>query len=232
MHLERTLTALANASPQRLYISIDGPRDEHPEDMDAVAATVQVAKDFSRDFPSSLLTSTTNGGVGAGVLRGLDWFFDQVPRGIVIEDDVCIQAGSLQLAGLLLQRFEDDESVGSVTLFNAVPKSRIGMPSSTVRFSNLASSQYWGTWGNRWQRRMRADSDWRSAAPQTTLTRVGGTRFAHHWSTTMEAAEANGSVSWEHLWLMTHWEAGWCVANTNDNFSVHEGFDREAYQFT
>ena len=150
---------------------------------------------------------------------------------MILEDDVCIAPGSLELMSDLLERFRGDESVGSVTLFNPVPPSRMSDPKATFRFSALPSSQYWGTWSNRWDARVRSLDHWGELVG-STLEDAGGAAFAREMRRQLDLESQTGHPSWEYLWLVTHWARGWKSVNANLNASKHIGFGTGASNST
>lgn len=226
--LLQTLETVRTARPSAVFVSIDGPRPDVSEDRAMVDQTLEVACNFRWPCPSRLLAAQTNGGVGSGVVRGIDWFFKHESSGIIIEDDVLIEPESLRLAGLLLQRFESRKNVGSISLFNPVPRSRLTAPTNEVRLSRLPSSQYWGTWRDRWAQLPPQDSDLLGLVSSEYLTRLGGHRFAEEWRRAIERAKDDGAISWEHRWITAHWHREWFSVTTTPNYSTHLGFGPDA----
>lgn len=226
--LFETLAALKVNRPGKVYIHIDGPRDSVPEDASAVAACLEVANRFVWDCPSEIRLLPQNGGLGLGVLKGITWFFEHETKGIILEEDVIIAPNSLFLAGLMLQEFAHDPEVGSVTLFNAVPQRVQSQPECLLRFSKIPSSQYWGTWKDRWLQTIELSSITLQTNSRAELVGVGGERFAEFWVDSLGSVIANRQLSWEHGWILTHWMNSWKSVVSNKNFAVHNGFDAEA----
>ncbi|MDA9016940.1 hypothetical protein N9J11_01220 [Actinomycetota bacterium] len=226
--LYETLTALKVNGPGKVYIHIDGPRYGVAEDATAVAACLEVANQFIWECPSEIRLLPENGGLGLGVLKGINWFFEHETNGIILEEDVLIAPNSLFLAGLMLQEFAHDSEVGSVTLFNAVPERVQSQPESLLRFSKMPSSQYWGTWKDRWVQTIELSSITLQTNSRAELVGVGGERFAEFWVDSLGSAMADKQISWEHAWILTHWINNWKSIVSNKNFAVHNGFGATA----
>lgn len=80
------LEQLPSDRVSRVYISIDGPRDDSRA---AVAETVAVARAFaaSAPFPVYVHALPQNVGVAANVLGALEWMLRFEERGVLLEDD-------------------------------------------------------------------------------------------------------------------------------------------------
>ena len=222
--LYETLAALKVNRLGKVYIHIDGPRYGVAEDAAAVAACFEVANQFTWDCPSEIRLLPQNGGLGLGVLQGINWFFEHETKGIILEEDVIIAPNSLFLAGLMLQEFAHDPEVGSVTLFNAVPQKVQSQPESLLRFSKIPSSQYWGTWKDRWVQTIELSSITLQTNTRAELEGVGGERFAESWIDSLGSAITDSQLSWEHGWILTHWINSWKSVVSSKNFAVHNGF--------
>ena len=74
--------------PERLFIAADGPRS----DRQGEAALCQQTQDniltgIDWECEVSTLFRTNNLGCGKAVSSAIDWFFDYVEEGIILEDD-------------------------------------------------------------------------------------------------------------------------------------------------
>jgi len=227
--LKQTLLAVCQQNPSKIYVSLDGANPQKPNDQEKVAAVRDLLRDFPWTCEHHVRTSETNGGVFHGVLAGIDWFFEHETSGMILEDDVLIAPGSQQFAGILLKELEPDSNVGSISLFNPVPPKSITDRQSSYRFSQLPSSQYWGTWRDRWEKStlLRQLSIGTKQEVLMGLETIDDQRFRNYWKKMM--AEYPGTtVCWEDLWIFTHWTQRWSAAYTNSNYSIHEGFNAEA----
>jgi hypothetical protein len=227
-HLRQALDAIVAGDARRIYVSIDGPRAWIDADAEAVTAVRAVAEEFAKNHPVSILRSAKNGGTGLGVLRGIDWFFEHEEYGLIIEDDILIAPESLLLASELLSQYQKDLTVGSITLFNAVPSRRLLNPQDTVRRSLLVSSWYWGTWRDRWRSRVESSLNWRCIVDLDRLRMLGGNRFVEVIENVQDNYSEDENSVWESFWVLSHWANGWDVITTNRNYAVSLGFDEGA----
>lgn len=227
--LEKCLAAVAKAQPRRVYVSIDGPRPNVPDDLVSVDGCHRVAQRFARHVDTEIVVAESNGGTGLGLLRGIDWFFDNEEYGMVIEEDLLISPESLSLAKRLLVKYRRSPDVGSVTLFNAVRPQHLMSPHAPVRLSHLPSSWYWGTWRDKWRARLDvAPEGWDHGADICRFFPDASPRFSKAIAYGFGNLSQEDLSTWEGLWTLTNWQQGWYTAVTNRNYVVSLGFDNSA----
>jgi hypothetical protein len=225
--LQQAFEAVRRGRPGAVYVSGDAPRPGVESDIPAIDRTWEMIESFEWECPVFLRRSQAHGGLIHGVHAGISWFLENAGEGVILEDDVKVDPKSLEFMSVLLDRYRDDHTVGTVTLFNSVPRRRITHPDDGYRFSRLASSQYWATWRDRWVQYVPDLTHWRSQLGVDGLSRLGNEAFVKYWSMRFDnTGDAGGS--WETRWLYSHWLHEWSVVNSNRNYSLHMGFTHEA----
>lgn len=112
------IAALRPARPRRLYIAVDGPREDRPGE---AALCEDVRRCVSLvDWPceTKTLFREKNLGCKHGVSQAISWFFENEPEGIVLEDDCRPSPAFFAFATDMLARYRDDGRVGAVCGFN------------------------------------------------------------------------------------------------------------------
>lgn len=148
---ERTLAAIRDAKPRELFLVVDGPRADRPDDVETCAATRAVLETI--DWPCEVHRryAASNIGLEANVELGLDWVFSQADRAIVLEDDCVPNATFFRYVSELLERYAEDDRIWQVSGSGlGVPEELFGRDS--YAFTAWASVWGWGTWADRWQR--------------------------------------------------------------------------------
>jgi hypothetical protein len=238
--VRRTLAAIREAAPERVFLVADGPRADRPDDAALCAETRAVFDEIDWPCQVERRFSEVNLGVEGNVELGLDWVFAQVPEALIFEDDCTPDPTFFRFAEELLDRYRDDRRVWQVA------GNRHGVPTrlykgNSYAFSTWASVWGWATWADRWQRHRAVfprDHVRRSAAdagdapvrtvpavpaPGTLVTRAGQRHFA-------EAAQSSDVVThgWDkHWWLTIMTEGGMCIAPSG-NLVVNSGFGEDA----
>ena len=231
-HTRRTLAAIRTARPERLFLAVDGPRVDRPDDVEQVAA-VRAALD-EVDWPCRVERrySATNLGCEGNVETGLDWVFSQVPDAIVLEDDCVADPTFFTYATELLERYRDDPRVWQVA-GNSHGMSSALFAGDSYRFAAWASVWGWATWADRWQGHRAAfprdhrgpdgDAPVRTTPPapraELLVTRAGRQHFT-------EAAHSTDVVrhGWDKQWWITMMTEGGLAATPATNMVENVGF--------
>jgi hypothetical protein len=231
-HTARSLDAIRQARPERIFMLADGPRDDRPEDQ-ALCRQVREVMD-TVDWPCEVQRrySEVNLGCEGNVETGLDWVFGQTPDAVIIEDDCVADPTFFAYAAELLERYRAEPAVWQIAGGgHGVPAPYFGEDS--YRFAAWASVWGWATWADRWQRHRAIfprdhqgpDGDapvrMRPAVPRTGLlvTKGGRAHFA-------EAASSDDIIrhGWDKQWWLTMMTEGGLAATPAVNMVQNVGF--------
>lgn len=143
------LKVLQTLKPQCLYVHCDGPRDNKEAD----SSNVQEVRRLVREmvvWPCDLHLSfeEKNLGCGKGPAASMSWFFSEVEKGIILEDDCVPHMDFFMYCQELLERYRDDTRIGVIsgTCFtNDVDHV------FSYRYSAYAGIWGWATWKRTWE---------------------------------------------------------------------------------
>jgi hypothetical protein len=237
----RTLAAIREAAPERLFLVADGPRADRPDDAAKCAETRAVFDEV--DWPCDVQRrfSEVNLGVEGNVELGLDWVFSQAPEAVVFEDDCTPDPTFFPYAVELLDRFRDDPRIWQISGNRHSVPQRLFRDGDSYAFTSWASVWGWGTWADRWHKHRAAfprDHVRRSAtdagdapvrttpavpAPGTLVTRGGRRHFA-------EAAQSSDVVThgWDKHWWLTMLTLGGLAVSPSVNMVENVGWGADA----
>lgn len=198
--------AIRKARPPRLYIAADGPRPDHPRDVERVARVRTLAT--AVDWPCEVRTlfRETNLGCRLAVSGGLDWFFEQEACGLVLEDDCLPSPSFFGFSQAMLERYRDDERVMSVCGTQIYPRRPF---SCSYSFSHYAQMWGWATWRRAWLKYDRGLEQW----PRYRAGRCRGlpldSWFARYvWASKFERVRAGLLDTWDYQWIFSCWISG------------------------
>lgn len=149
-HTRRVLEAIMAARPKDLYVFQDGAREGNENDAGKCAEVRQVVEALTKGTDVVLHTnySDRNLGCGAGPMTGIDWFFNQVEMGIVMEDDCLPHPDFFGYCEELLSRYKDD---GKVLFINATLYDDRWQCEASYGFSRYMVTGAWAGWRRTWQ---------------------------------------------------------------------------------
>ncbi len=233
---ERTLAAIRAVEPQQLFLVVDGPRADRPDDEELCAQTRAVLAGVDWDCEVHRRYAEANLGLECNVETGLDWVFSQVDGAVVLEDDCVADPSFFRYAEQLLARFADDRRVWQISGSGlGVPRRFFG--DDSYAFTAWASVWGWATWADRWQRHRQVfPRDHRGPAgdapvrtvpaqpePGLLVTRSGRRHFA-------EAARSSDTIThgWDKHWWLTMMTEGAFAVSPAVNLVENVGWGPDA----
>lgn len=144
----RVFEAIRNVRPAELFIAADGPRTGFKDDAVNCEATRAVVS--SIDWPCDVkrLFRDSNLGCGQAVSSAIDWFFDHVQQGVILEDDCLPHPDFFAYCATLLERYSTDSRVRMITGTNFCGSA--GRNGHSYFFSRHFSVWGWATWRRAW----------------------------------------------------------------------------------
>ena len=144
------IDAVRSAKPARLYVAVDGPREERPDEAVRCAEVRECVKLV--DWPCEVKTrfSDVNRGCQMGPVSAINWFFEHEESGIVLEDDCRPTIDFLRFASEMLVRYREDERIGLIAGFNAFNLQ--SDPQTSYHFSEHLDIWGWASWRRVWQK--------------------------------------------------------------------------------
>lgn len=90
------INRVIDSGASRIYVSLDGPNHDNPEDVALCESTKQVVQQFAKSFSGDFYVSISEVNLGSAenVIRSLDWFFSHENFGLILEDD-CLPDASI-----------------------------------------------------------------------------------------------------------------------------------------
>lgn len=219
----RALAALRSIEPPTMFVAADGPRAGHPGD----AANCAKVRDLigTIDWPCEVhrLEHDENLGLQVAMVTAVDWFFANVDRGVVLEDDCLCHPDFFALAEVVLDRHADDPSVAFVTATNLAPDRSFG--DGSWFYASGGNVWGWATWRRAW------------SGHRTVIERWGAVRddvarrpspVARSLVRKADEAAARGVWSWARAWHTAVLASGARVVVPARNLVRNVGFGPDA----
>jgi hypothetical protein len=219
----RVFEAIRQARPPRLYVAADGPRADRPAEARACADVRRIATAVDWPCEVSTLLRDTNLGCRLGVSQGIDWFFEQEPEGVVLEDDVLPLPGFFTYCDELLERHRDDARVASVSGCSLIAD-RYRAPHSYF-YSRQDHVWGWAGWRRSWRHYDVAMATWPEWDRDGGLLRLldGDRCAADYWSEVFNRAWRGEVDTWDYQWKYACWSRGLLHALPQNNLTLNLG---------
>lgn len=161
-HTEKVMGAILAAQPQELYVFQDGAREGNADDLKKCAEVRQVVEKLTSETKVSLHTyySLENLGCGPGPARGITWFFENVEKGIIMEDDCLPDPTMFFFYEYLLEKYAKDDSVFMITATNVFRKWKSHRSSYFFSKNGASPMGCWAGWSKYWTKFDYSLSSW------------------------------------------------------------------------
>jgi hypothetical protein len=143
-----TFQAVREYQPKQLYVACDGPRSSREGEEALCREVRQIATQVDWDCEVKTLFRDENLGCEVAVSSAISWFFSQVERGIILEDDCVPDPSFFTYCAEMLERFRDDARIGCITGNNFQFGRKYG--TASYYFSKYFHCWGWGTWKRSW----------------------------------------------------------------------------------
>ncbi|EED35468.1 methyltransferase FkbM [Luminiphilus syltensis NOR5-1B] len=225
------MEVLRKVRPRELYLVGDGPRPDRGEAERALVNQARtVATDVDWDCEIHVKFYEDNVGGPTAGFEGISWFFCNVDKGIVLEDDNVPTLSFFRFCDELLELYREDERVGCIT-GNNFQSRKIG--GASHYFSKYSHCWGWASWSNSWAgctlepefwRELKRSRQWMEWLPDSVER--------SYWDGIFDALSSGSKVHWDYAWMLWLWKRGALIATPNSNLVTNIGFDESAQNTT
>ena len=93
---QKVFDAIKKAKPKQIFVAADGPREDKEGEKEKCEQARKVIEKIDWDCKVKTLFRDKNLGCKVAVSSAIDWFFENVEEGIILEDD-CLPSQSFFL---------------------------------------------------------------------------------------------------------------------------------------
>lgn len=188
---------IKSVRPSTLLLWQDGPRNNHPEDIDNIKKCRMIAESVDWECTIYKNYHDENMGCDPSTYLSHKWAFSIVDKCIILEDDIVPAKSFFYFCKELLDKYENDSRIDRIcgqTLYGGIPDKRY-----SYFFSRSGSSWGWATWkrtADAWQ------TDYAFLKDDYYLD-LGRKRFGNsRYKTSVKTAKMRadeGIPYWEHI---------------------------------
>jgi hypothetical protein len=227
--LLKILEVIQQINPSKIYIASDAAKSDNPDDLKKNEAVKKCIESFP--FSCEVVTNfqKENLGCGKGPKAAIDWFFKHEEIGIILEDDCLPDVSFFEFCRSLLQTYENDYRIMSISGNNYL-SNNINI-SSSFYFTKYPNIWGWATWRRAWKLMDWEMNDYIKFINQNTLSEYVNTQSEFwYWKKIFDNVYNNESAieCWDYQWLYSIWKNhGYGIAPAV-NLVKNIGFDDDA----
>ena len=196
----QTARAVADIGYGEVYVGVDGPRRDSASDAALIEQSVDAAKFALGHRIRGVLRQTSNLGCAAAVPTAIDWFFQHVESGLILEDDCIPTAQAAEFVETGLAQYRASESVYLVSCGSFTAPQ--GSPAAFLtRFPHLWG---WATWRDKWQL-LQAQGDVIAGARRSSLWQTFSPLERRDWKNMLSLSTGDSPTTWDYGLLARLW---------------------------
>lgn len=224
------LNEIRKLKPKQLFIASDGPRDGVIGEDEKVKKVRELFKDIDWDCEVKTLFREKNGIHNLSISSAVSWFFDQVPEGIVLEDDCLPHPSFFRYCEELLQKYRNDKSVMMICGANFQQGNKRG--NNSYYSAKIGSSWGFASWQRAWQHYDITMSSFPEFKQEGQIKNIfDNKKIQEYWLDIFEKVH-NGTVkAYDYPWIYAIWANGGLVLSPNVNLISNIGFGKDALTY-
>ena len=142
--VRKVIASIRTARPSKIFIAQDAPRPNRPDDVENCRlARETTLAEIDWDCEIKTLFQEKNLGAGKGCAAAIQWFFENVEEGIVLEDDDLPEPSFFPYCAELLDKYRNDTRVMHIAGYNPLLKP---VSDDSYYFSKLMHCWGFATW--------------------------------------------------------------------------------------
>jgi hypothetical protein len=219
----KVLEAIKKYKPKFLYISNDGPRPDNIKDQHGIREVRKLINEFiDWDCEVKKLYREENLGCKFGVINSINWFFENVEEGIVLEDD-CLPAPSFfPYCEQLLEKYRHHNEImmisGDYFSLNACSND------DSYYFTKHFHIWGWASWRRAWKKYEVEMKDWPNLANDLKNELKFENRVWKSYRKALNKAFHKKIDAWDYQWLFTGWKNNGLAICPTTNLISNIGF--------
>ena len=147
---EEVFNAIKIAKPPKLFVAADGPRNGQKDDVAKCEQTRAIINQVDWTCEVKVLYQSQNLGCRMAVSSAIDWFFQNVEEGIILEDDCLPHPDFFFFCETLLAKYRHESSVMHISGDNF--QFGVQRGPNSYYFSRISHIWGWASWRRAWQK--------------------------------------------------------------------------------
>lgn len=214
--------------PSSFYIAADGPR-KSKENEDKKCKEVREFIITHIDWPCEVKTlfREENLGCGHAISSAITWFFTNVEKGIILEDDCVPSLSFFSYCETLLEKYKNNENIFHISGHNPFTISKDVKES--YYFSPYQHCWGWATWKRAWDHYSYGINHTEELFDnRKTRKRVGGKIACDYWARIFTRMEKHEIDTWDYQWTYAILKNQGICINPKNNLVKNIGFQADA----
>lgn len=224
---EKVFQRIHELQPRYLYVSADGPRAHKENEKELCESARKIIEKVDWDCEVKTHFSEINLGCKVGVSSGINWFFEHVENGIILEDDCLPDLSFFSFCEVMLEKYKHDERIMHIGGTNF--QDGIIRGSGSYYFSRITHVWGWATWRRAWKKYDAAISSFSDIVNSNQFAGLfPNERVRKYWLKNFDLVHSNKKDTWDVQWMYTVSINHGLTIVPNNNLVSNIGFELDA----
>lgn len=197
----KIIKQISKVRPRYLFLAADGPRETILDDQEnCIKAREIVMNSIDWDCKVSTLFRENNLGCAKAVSQAINWFFDHVEKGIILEDDCYPNIDFFYYSQFMLNYYEGrDDNILHITGTNPLVESE---NIDSIFFTKYTNVWGWATWKYAWNK---FNFNTIKIEPENVDYYKFSKMESEYWNNISISLIENKVDSWAYRWQFSVW---------------------------
>lgn len=199
--INETFSYIRKAKPEKLFVAIDGPRENRAGEDKLVNDVKKIVKVIDWACEVHYKYNDTNLGAEITVSSAVSWVLENEDYVIVLEDDIIAPISFFNFAQDMLYKYKDDESIYMISSCQTTP---IELPNDEdYLFGIYGHTWGWATWKRAWVKFNLSVNDFDDFLKSRKIDELSLTnKEKKYWYKLVKKMRDNGegNNNWDYCW--------------------------------
>ncbi|CAM4096214.1 hypothetical protein [Gillisia limnaea] len=225
---QKVFEEIKKQKPKYLFVAADGPRENINDDFEKCTSARKIVLDgIDWDCEVKTLFRKENLGCGKGVSLAINWFFENVEQGIILEDDCLPNHSFFSFCEVLLEKYKYNEQIYAISGDNF--QNGISRGNASYFFSNYVFVWGWATWRRAWEKYDFNMEELDQFKKNNSICKIDKRKkFRDYWLNIFEEVAKKNIDTWDYQWVFSIWKNNALTILPNTNLISNIGFGENA----
>ena len=222
-----TLPIVLRHNFKKIYIFVDGPKNK--KDINLINQTIKNIESLTKLKKKIIkIYYKKNLGIKKNFFTSLDYVFKREKKAIIIEDDCLISNSFIRFCSKLLDIYQNDKKVWSISGFNLIDH-ETKKYSKKFFFSKYFMVWGWATWSDRWFDFDKKSSFWKKWKNSSEFNKLFSSKYElEYWLKIFNQVISNKITTWDYFIQLHFFKNQKYSIIPRINLVKNLGFDKNA----
>jgi len=225
------LESIKAVKPIQLFIAADGARKNNKKDIENCKIVLEIIKNIDWDCNVSYLLRENNLGCKIAVSDAINWFFENVEEGIILEDDCLPNKSFFSFCENMLSTHKDDAQIMHIGGTNF--QSKDVTISESYYYSRIVHVWGWASWKRAWDLYKVDIEEYTKPKLRKWFNDYKFNKKSFlYWHKAFTSVKENQINTWDYQWTYALWKHNGLSIIPSQNLVTNIGFDNNATHTT